>query len=99
LGLDPGALQTLAFVTLIFGSQGLLYVLRERRHLWSSRPGSWVLAASAADIVIVSALAVSGVLMEPLPLRVLAAVFVATIGFSLILDQVKLPVKSAFKLG
>jgi H+-transporting ATPase len=98
LGLGPGALQTLAFVTLIFGSQGLLYVLRERRHLWSSRPGSWVLAASAADIVIVSALAASGVLMEPLPLRVLAAVFVATIGFSLILDQVKLPVKSAFKL-
>ena len=99
LGLGPGALQTLAFVTLIFGSQGLLYVLRERRRIWSSRPSGWVLAASAADIAIVFVLALSGTLMEPLPPRVLAAVFVATIGFALILDQVKLAVKPAFKLG
>jgi H+-transporting ATPase len=99
LGLGPGALQTLAFVTLVFGSQGLIYVLRERRRMWSSKPGGWVVAASAADIAIVVVLALSGTLMEPLPSRVLAAVFVATVGFALILDQVKLAVKPAFKLG
>jgi H+-transporting ATPase len=76
-----------------------LYVLRERHHLWSSRPGHWVLASSAVDIAIVSTLAISGVLMEPLPWRVLAAVFAAAAGFALILDQVKLPVKAAFKVG
>jgi H+-transporting ATPase len=99
LGLSAGELQTLAFVTLIFGAQGLLYVLRERRHMWSSRPGKWVLAASATDVVIVSALALSGTLMEPLPWRVLAAVFVAAAGLAFVLDQVKLPVKAAFKAG
>ena len=99
LGLSAGELQTLAFVTLIFGAQGLLYVLRERRHMWSSRPGKWVLAASAADVAIVSALALSGTLMEPLPWRVLAAVFIAAAGFAFVLDQVKLPVKAAFKAG
>ena len=99
LGLDAGQLQTLAFVTLVFGAQALLYVLRERRHIWSSRPGCWVLASSAADIAIVSAFALSGILMEPLPWRVLAAVFVAAAGFALLLDQVKLPVKSAFQVG
>ena len=67
--------------------------------MWSSKPGNWVLAASAADIAIVSALALSGTLMEPLPWRVLATVFVATAGFALILDQIKLPVRSAFKIG
>lgn len=98
LGLAPGELQTLAFVTLVFGAQAVLYVVRERRHLWSSKPSTWVLASSAADIVIVSALAFSGVLMAPLPLRLLAEVFVASIAFALILDQVKLPVRSAFKV-
>jgi H+-transporting ATPase len=98
LGLGAGELQTLAFVTLVFGAQALLYVVRERRHLWSSMPGNWVLASSAVDIAIVSTLAISGVLMEPLPWRVLAAVFAAAAGFALILDQIKLPVKAAFKV-
>lgn len=98
LGLDQGELQTLAFVTLIFGAQAMLYVLRERRHIWSSKPGNWVLASSAADIAIVSALALSGSLMAPLPWHVLASVFVAAAGFALILDVVKFPVKSAFKV-
>jgi H+-transporting ATPase len=99
LRLSEGKLQTLAFVTLVFGAQALLYVLRERRHIWSSKPSNWVLAASAADIAIISAFALSGILMEPLSWRVLAVVFVAAAGFGLILDQVKLPVKSAFKVG
>jgi H+-transporting ATPase len=99
LGLEPGELQTLAFVTLVFGNQAVLYVVRERRHAWSSRPGSWVLAASAADIAIVSALGLSGVLMAPLPWRVIVAIFAAAIGLGLILDQIKLPVRSVFKVG
>ncbi|MGC2517669.1 MAG: plasma-membrane proton-efflux P-type ATPase [Burkholderiales bacterium] len=99
LGLGPGELQTLALVTLVFGNQAVLYVVRERRHLWNSRPGNWVLASSAADIAIVSALALSGVLMAPLPWRIIAALFAAAMGLALILDQIKLPVRSAFKVG
>ena len=98
LGLNPGELQTLAFVTLVFGAQALLYVVRERHRIWSSRPSRWVLAASTADVVVVFALAGSGILMEPLRWRVLAGVFAAAAAFALILDQVKLPVRSAFKL-
>ena len=40
-------LQTLAFVTLVFGNQAVLFVLRERRHMWSSRPSNWIVASSA----------------------------------------------------
>jgi H+-transporting ATPase len=86
------------FVTLVFGAQALLYMLRERCHMWSSKPSNWLLASSAAGIAIVSALALSGILMAPLRWRVLAAVFVAAGGFALILDRVKLPVTSAFKV-
>jgi H+-transporting ATPase len=98
LGLSPGELQTLAFVTLVFGAQALLYALRERHRIWSSKPGNWVLASSAADIAIVCALASSGILMEALPWRILGAAFVAAAGFALILDQVKLPVRSLFRI-
>jgi H+-transporting ATPase len=98
LDLSALELQTLAFVTLVFGNQAVLYVLRERRSMWSSRPGAWVLASSAADIGIVSALALSGTLMQPLPGRVIGAICVAAIGFAFILDRIKLPVMAAFKV-
>ena len=65
--LAAGQLQTLAFVTLVFGAQAVLFSLRERRHKWSSRPSGWVLASSATDLAIASALALSGTLMDPLP--------------------------------
>ena len=98
LGLGVLELQTLAFVTLVFGNQAVLYVLRERRAMWSSRPGRWVLASSALDIGIVTTLALSGTLMEPLPMRVIAAIFVAAIGFAFVLDRIKLPVTAALKV-
>ena len=98
LGLDAGEIRTLAFVTLVFGNQALLFVLRERGPMWSSRPSAWILAASAIDVALVSALALSGTLMEPLPWRVPAAVFAAAVGLALVLDQIKRPVASAFRI-
>ncbi len=49
-------------------------------------------------IVVVSGLALSGLLMEPLRWQLVAAVLIAAAGFSLILDRIKLPVTSAFKV-
>jgi H+-transporting ATPase len=99
LGFGPGELQTLAFVTLVSGNQALLYVLRERRRLWSSKPGNWVLASSLVDVAIVVLLALSGTLMEPLAWPVLVAVFAAAMGFGLVIDQIKLLVMPAFKIA
>jgi H+-transporting ATPase len=99
LGLGADALQTLAFVTLVFGNQAVLFVLRERHRLWASRPSTWVLASSAADILLVSGLALSGTLMAPLSWQLLAGVLAAAAAFALVLDQVKLPIVRAFKLA
>jgi H+-transporting ATPase len=98
LGLGPTELQTLAFVTLVFGNQAVLYVLRERRHMWASRPSNWVLTSSVIDIGIVLTLALSGTLMEPLAARVITGIFVAAIGFAFILDRIKLPLMTVFKV-
>ena len=98
LELGPTELQTLAFVTLVFGNQAVLYALRERRHMWASRPSNWVLASSVIDIGIVLALALSGTLMEPLAARVITGIFIAAIGFAFILDRIKLPLTTVFKV-
>jgi H+-transporting ATPase len=98
LGLNPPTLQTFGFVTVLFGSQGLIYVLRERHHIWSSMPSQWVFASSAVDIGIVAALALSGTLMAPLPWRLLLAVFVAVAAFALVLDAIKQAVTTVFKV-
>ncbi len=67
LNLGTEALRTLAFVVLVFGSQATIYAIRERRHLWGTRPSLLLAVSSVADIAIASTLAVGGVAMTPLP--------------------------------
>jgi H+-transporting ATPase len=89
LGLDILTLRTLTVVTLVFSGQAVFYVARERRHLWSSWPGRWLMASSVADLAIVCLLAINGVLMTALPVAILAGLFVAAIAFAFVLDAVK----------
>jgi H+-transporting ATPase len=98
LGLGVEALQTWTFATLVLGNQALLYVLRERRRMWRSKPSVWVVASSVADIAIVVVLAVSGTLMAPLPWSLVVAASAAAAAFALLLDQVKVPILSVFKV-
>jgi H+-transporting ATPase len=91
LGLDLGALQTLSLITLVFGSEATLYTLRERNRMWSSRPGVWVIVSSIADVLIVSILAVRGILMHPLSVAVVGSVLLAAVLFTFLLDTIKVP--------
>lgn len=99
LHLDIDALRTLAVVTLVFSGQAVLYVVRERRHLWSSWPGKWLMASSTADLAIVSILAVGGILMAPLPMAVVVGVFGAAVVLALVLDVAKLALFSRFEVA
>ncbi|HVW10985.1 MAG TPA: plasma-membrane proton-efflux P-type ATPase [Bryobacteraceae bacterium] len=65
LRLPEDRIPTLVFLTLVFGGQGTVYLVRERGSFWSSRPSRWMAISSCADIAIVSALAVFGILMSP----------------------------------
>ena len=89
--LGAGALRTLAFAVLVFGSQATIYAIRERRHLWGSRPSLWLAVSSVADIGIASTLAVGGFAMSPLPPSVVAGTLAAAAAFAFLLDLVKVP--------
>lgn len=89
LDLDQDRLQTFAFVALLFGSQPLIYVLRERGYFWSSTPTRWVFASSLADIAIVVVLAVTGSFMAQLSWHLVTGIAVATIVLAFALDAVK----------
>ena len=92
LGLALPALQTLTFVTLVFGSQAMIYAIRGRPHLWSIRPSVLLAGSSVIDAAIASFLAVAGIAMEPLSAIVVGATLAAACAFAVALDLVKWPV-------
>jgi H+-transporting ATPase len=58
----------------------------------SISPSLTLLLSSAADVLIISTLAIYGIAMAPLALSVVACEFAAAIAFGLVLDVVKIPV-------
>lgn len=82
-------LQTLVFVMLVFNGQGVVYLVRERRHLWASLPSPWLLFATAMDILAVAVLATRGIFMAPIPLRLVIALGLSVALFVVALDCLK----------
>ncbi len=92
LSLGIEALRTLAFTALVFGSQATIYAIRQRRHLWGSRPSLWLAVSSAADILIASVLSIEGIAMTPLPAWIVAGTLAAATVFAFVLDFEKVPI-------
>ncbi len=90
--LDLAGLQTLVFVTLVFGGQATVYLVRERRHFWRSRPSWWMIGSSLGDLAIVSALATRGWLMAPIPAWLVATVLGLSLAYLIGADLVKIRV-------
>ena len=89
LRLPLAELQTLVFVMLVLTGQGTVYVVRERRHFWRSRPSAWLLAATAADLLAVGLFAVRGIFMAPVAPLLLAALAAAVLALLVALDFIK----------
>jgi H+-transporting ATPase len=88
--LAAGTLQTLFFVYLVFGSQGTILLARERGRVWDSRPSTALLVAIAADIAVVSGLAVTGLLMPaPIAPGLVLGLLGGVAGLVLAVDQLK----------
>ncbi len=92
LHLGIAGLRTLAFIALVFGSQAMLYAVRQRRRFWGDRPSPWLILSSVVDIAIASTLAVGGVGMTRLPASTVAGVLAAAGVFLLTINLVKLPI-------
>ena len=85
------ATQTLVFLALVFSGLATVYLVRESQSFWKSRPGTFLLCATAGDVVVVSAMAVFGVLMAPVPFIMVIGLLAATLAMMFILDTVKKP--------
>lgn len=83
-------LQTLVFITLVFTGQGTVYLVRQRKHFWNSRPGKWLVLSSAADILVVSFLAWRGILMEAIPPELVFGVLITCGCYLWAVDFVKI---------
>ena len=97
--LSAGQLQTLAFLALVFGGQGTVYLVRERGRFWRSRPSHWMLSASFTDFVVVGFLATYGILMAPVPVLPVAALFGACLVYLFIVDFLKIAIFRRFRVA
>jgi H+-transporting ATPase len=92
LGLGIEALRTLSFLVIVFGNQATTYTNRARGHLWSTRPSTWLLLSSVADLAIAATMANRGLAMAPLALPMIGATLAGAIAFAFVVDVVKSPV-------
>jgi H+-transporting ATPase len=99
LGLGIEALQTVAFVVIVFGNQATTYTNRERQRLGSSRPSLWLVGSSAVDLLIASTLAILGIAMSPLPILFVGEMLVAAVVFAFVVDFAKVPVFHRLEIG
>ncbi len=90
LNLSLSQLQTLMFVMLVFTGQGNVYLIRERGHLWRSRPSRWLVASSLGAVAIAVVLAATGTLMTPIQPALIAGLLGAAVAFLLIIDLIKI---------
>lgn len=98
LGLGIEALQTMAFLAVVFGNEASLCALRARQRLWST-PSRWLVLSSVADVLIASTLAVRGIVMTALPVILVAGTLAAAVAFAFIADVAKFPILSRLKIA
>ncbi|MDR3575902.1 MAG: plasma-membrane proton-efflux P-type ATPase [Anaerolineaceae bacterium] len=86
LKLNLGQLQTMLFLALVFSGQGTVYLVRERRHIWSSTPGQWMMLASILDFILVGFLATRGILMTAISLSLVLPTLAVILTFLVVVD-------------
>ena len=91
-------LQTLIFVMLVFNGQGTVYLVRERRHFWSSLPSRWLLTSSLLDLLIVSVMATQGILMAPISPGLVGGVLLLILLYLAVVDFLKIKTIQYFRL-
>ncbi len=92
LSLPVPQLQTLVFVMLVATGQGNVYLVRERNRFWKSRPSTWLMASSIADLAVVGVMATKGILMEPIAPRLIIGLLAVVAIYWVIIDQFKVAI-------
>ena len=96
--LELEKLRTFVMLLLIFTSQFRVYLVRERKHFWSSRPGKELLVSTAAAIIVFMFLGVYGIIVPALTLNQVLFILGFSAIFTLLLDPPKYYVFKKFGL-
>ncbi|MGP6239531.1 plasma-membrane proton-efflux P-type ATPase [Cuniculiplasma sp. SKW4] len=88
-GLNHEEIQTYIFAMLVFSGQFTVYMVRERRAFWKSRPSKYLLTASIMDIIVITIITSQGILVTPVPLVYIIAVLVISFLWMVMLDRLK----------
>jgi H+-transporting ATPase len=91
-------LQTLLFVMLVYSGQGTIYLVRERKHFWNSKPSKWMLIGTTVDILVVGLLATQGILMAPIPVLLVVEIIGVVTIYLILLDFIKVIIFSKMNL-
>jgi H+-transporting ATPase len=91
-------LQTFIMLTLVFTSQFRVYIVRERRYFWSSRPGRELLISAVAAIIVFALLGIYGLTVPSItPLQMLFVLGLSAL-FTFAMDYPKYIAFRKFKL-
>ncbi|MFP3164669.1 MAG: plasma-membrane proton-efflux P-type ATPase [Acidianus sp.] len=89
LRMSINEIHTFIFDMLVFTGQFTVYMVRERRSMWSSRPSNFLLISSIFDIIFISTISVLGILVYPIPLQYVLLILGVSFGFTVIFDRIK----------
>ncbi len=88
-GLALPQVQTLVFLMLVYSGQATVYLVRQRGPFWTGRPSKWLVAATAADLAVVTLLASQGILMAAVGLPLALLVLAIAAVFTLLMEPIK----------
>ncbi len=98
LGLPYEQLCTLILLSLVFNTQFRILMVRERRHLWASVPGTQMLVVSLITIVAFACLGVFGSLIPTLKISQVMCLLLIGVGSALVIDLAKCQLFKRFGL-
>ena len=82
-------LHTFIFDMLVFSGQFTVYMVRERKRFFSSRPSNILLVSSILDILVISLLSYYGILVTAIPLEFIVISIAITFVWMVFMDSIK----------
>ncbi len=82
-------IQTYIFDMLVFSGQFTVYMVRERKRFWHSKPSNFLLIASTIDIALITLISGFGILVTKIPFSYVLLVLLITFAFMALFDQIK----------
>jgi len=89
---NMGEFQTFIFFMFVVTDKMLLYSIRNRKHIWSTKPGKWVVVSSAIGVLAGAIFAYFGLFITPISLYALLVVLGLSSLLIIVFDFIKIKI-------